>query len=386
MRKCCIVTLVACFVITVLLQPNISSASKFEDDISGTWQGALKISGGMELRIVFHISKNEDGSYGAKLDSPDQGAAGIPVGTVIFKDNHLRLDVPVVAGKYEGDLKENSQTIEGEWSQGGMSLPLVLKRVDKVEMPKRPQMPQKPYPYNEEEVSYENTDAGITLAGTLTFPKSGGQFPAIVLITGSGPQDRDESLLGHKPFLVLADHLTRNGIAVLRFDDRGVGKSTGDFTKATSEDFAGDVMAGLTYLINRKEIDSKKIGLVGHSEGGLVAPMVAANSSDVAFIVLMAGPGLQGDEILYLQTELISKANGISKELIARSLIDAENIYAIVKSEDDNAIAEQKLLEYRKKSWEGLSDALKEEAKKFGDPEKMFEASLKQILSPWFRY
>lgn len=374
------------FTLPLIATPNTHLLQEKSDRIVGTWQGVLKVSGGVELRIVFHISKNDDGSFGAKLDSPDQGATGIPVGAVTFEENHLRIEVPSVAGKYEGDLKEESQTITGNWSQGGMSLPLKLKRIDKVEMPKRPQMPEKPYPYQEEEISYENKDAGITLAGTLTFPKTGGPFPGVVLITGSGPQNRDESLLGHKPFLVLADHLTRSGIAVLRFDDRGVGKSTGSFATATSEDFASDAMAGLQYLKSRDEIDAKKIGLIGHSEGGLIAPMVAAKSANVAFIVLMAGPGLTGEEILYLQTDLIAKANGASEGLRKRSRIDAENIYAIVKSESDNSVAEQKLRGYYEISWAEYSEELKAEAKKFGDPEKQMEANLKQILSPWFRY
>ena len=180
-------------------------------------------------------------------------------------------------------------------------LPLLLRRTDQTPVLRRPQEPAKPYPYREEEVTFENRPAGINLAGTLTLPKSAGPFPAVILISGSGAQDRDEALAGHRPFLVLADYLTRQGVAVLRVDDRGVGGSTGDSLRATSSDFADDALAGVAYLKGRREIDTARIGLIGHSEGGLVAPLAATRSQDVAFIVLLAGPGLPGEQIIYLQ-------------------------------------------------------------------------------------
>ena len=181
----------------------------------------------------------------------------------------------------------------------------------------RPQEPKKPYPYKQEEVNYENKDAGISLVGTLTLPSGGAPFPVVLLISGSGPQDRNETVFNHRPFLILADYLTRQGIAVLRADDRGVGASTGDFSQATSEDFASDALAGIAYLKTRKEIKPEQIGLIGHSEGGIIAPMVAVKSPDLAFIVLMAGTGLTGEEILNLQQALISRAMGVSAEDIA---------------------------------------------------------------------
>lgn len=232
----------------------------------------------------------------------------------------MRIEIKAIFGVYHGKMRDDN-TITGEWQQGQTSLPLIMKRTDKApEAPRRPQEPQKPFPYKEEEAAYDNLKAGIKLAGTLTLPKTGGPFPAVVLITGSGPQDRDEALLGHRPFLVLADYLTRQGIAVLRYDDRGVGKSTGEFAKATSADFATDVLAGVEYLKTRQEINPKQIGLIGHSEGGLIAPMVATRSSDVAFMVLMAGPGISGEEILYLQGALIARANGTAETAIAKNL------------------------------------------------------------------
>lgn len=277
--------------------PFASPAVSAPPDLAGIWQGVLKI-GGIELRLVIKVSKTKDEQYTATLDSPDQGAKDIPASLVSFTNGDVKIEVKLISGVYAGKMSDDN-TITGEWKQGPATLPLIMKRTDKApEVPRRPQEPQKPFPYQAEEVTYDNLKAGIKLAGTLTTPQTGGPFPAAILISGSGPQDRDEALLGHKPFLVLADYLTRQGLAVLRFDDRGVGKSTGEFAKATSADFATDVLAGVEYLKTRKEIDSKKIGLIGHSEGGLIAPMVAAQSADAAFIVLMAGPGISGEEIL----------------------------------------------------------------------------------------
>src|SRR5262249_22610129 len=155
--------------------------------------------------------------------------------------------------------------------------------------------------------------------GTLTVPRPGGPFPAVLLITGSGPQDRDEAVAGHKPFLILADHLTRQGVAVLRVDDRGVGGSTGTLATATGDDFADDVLAGVEFLKTRSEINPKRIGLIGHSEGGMVAPLVASKSNDIAFIVLMAGPGVPGDESLYLQGAALLRASGMNESEIAKN-------------------------------------------------------------------
>lgn len=223
----------------------------------------------------------------------------------------------------------------------------------------RPQEPKKPYPYIEEEAIYENKEAEITLAGTLTLPSGKGPFPAVLLITGSGPQDRNDTIYGHYPFMVLADYLTRQGIAVLRVDDRGVGESTGDFSRATSEDFASDVLAGIEYLKTRKEINPEQIGLIGHSEGGLIAPMVAIKSPDVAFIILMAGTGLTGEEILYLQGALISRAMGVSEEDITKNRQFNEKIFSLIGQEKDVKIVEEKLRQMFMADWTELSEEKK---------------------------
>ncbi len=357
-----------------------------DENVEGTWLGTLQ-TGGVALRIVFHISRDSVGVLTATLDSPDQAAIGIPVGAVIVTGDSLRLEVPAVGGGYEGTISADGTTIDGTWSQGGQTFPLVLERTDEVPVVQRPQEPKEPYPYDADEVTFNNAAAGITLAGTLTLPRSEGPFPAVVLISGSGPQDRDEALLGHRPFLVLADYLTRQGIAVLRFDDRGVGESTGSFARATSEDFAGGALAGVAYLKGRSEIDPAKIGLVGHSEGGLVAPMVAVQAPDVAFIVLMAGPGLTGEEILYLQGALIFEANGASEEAITRNRRQQERLFEVLKQEPDSAAAAQQLRAIMKETLDAMSDEEKQAAGiPEADVETLLDGQVRQLNTPWFRY
>ena len=353
-----------------------------EISIEGIWEGTLKIPGG-ELRIVFKISKNPDGTQIATLDSPDQGAIDIPIEEVFFKDNTLRLEVKSVGGVFEGKVSEDFLVIEGEFKQSGQTLPFTVKWVDKAVEILRPQEPKKPYPYIEKKVAYTNLKAGVKLVGTLTLPSDKSVFPVVLLITGSGPQDRNETVFGHRPFLVLADYLTRQGIAVLRVDDRGVGESTGYFSQATSEDFASDVLAGVEYLKTCKEIDPKKIGLIGHSEGGVIAPMVAVKSPDVAFIVLMAGTGLTGEEILYLQGALISRAMGATEEDIAKSRQFNAKIFSIVKEEEDNEIAKERLQQMAMAYLAELSD---EEKSRIGVSEEFLKAQLQNLLSPWSRF
>jgi len=346
----------------------------------GSWQGTLKISS-VELRIVFNVSKDTTGKLIANLDSPDQGAYGIAIDDVIVNGDSIKFIVGVVKGFYAGRIFPDSLKITGIWNQGGMALPLELRKTEKVEKPKRPQEPKEPFPYRSEEVKFINSESGDTLAGTLTLPKENEPCTAVILVSGSGPQNRDEELLGHKPFLVLADYLTRNGIAVLRYDDRGIGKSTGDFSSATSEDFAVDALAAVEFLKAREDIN--KIGIAGHSEGGLIAPMAAVRSNDVDFIVLMAGPGIRGDSILILQTELIMKAGGSDDQTIKRDLGIYRQIYNLLNSDNDDKTIEKELKKILDDSYKYLTE---EEKGEVGTKEKMIEGQLKVLLSPWFRY
>ena len=303
-------------------------------EIIGQWNGLLKVPNG-QLRVVFHVNKTENG-YNGTMDSPDQKVAGIPLEKVAFENLILKLEIPSGQISYEGTLNKDN-IVAGKFTQGGQSLELDLsKETIQKQVYARPQEPQKPYPYYTEEVKFENKTDNVVLAGTLSLPKKEGNFPAVILITGSGRQNRDEELLGHKPFLVLADYLTKKGIAVLRFDDRGAGESTGDFSNASTIDFSKDVQAGVDYLKTRKEIDKKKIGLIGHSEGGLIAPIIAGNSKDIDFIVLLAAPGLRGDTLLLLQTELIERQSGVSSEAIKKRQEILKGAYALVVASSAN--------------------------------------------------
>ncbi|MBI5917658.1 MAG: alpha/beta hydrolase, partial [Bacteroidetes bacterium] len=248
---------------------------------------------------------------------------------------------------------------------------------------KRPQEPKPPFPYYEEEVVFENKTAGIKLAGTLTLPTASGSYPVVVLVSGSGAQDRNEELLGHKPFLVLADHLTRQGIGVLRYDDRGTAKSTGDHSVATSDDFAGDALAAVAYLKTRSEVDAKKIGIAGHSEGGMIAPMCAARSKDVAFIVLLAGTGGDGEEILLTQIDLINQANGYTEDRNHRELDVMSQALKLVKSESDTALLRQKMASIFKKAYQ---ESPPEEQQEAGSEEQFVKSQVKTLTSNWFRF
>ncbi len=349
--------------------------------VEGLWQGKLKVPGG-ELRIVFHINKAADGKLSATLDSPDQGARGIAVEECALSNGRLTLAAKSIGGGYEGTMK-NDGTIEGTWKQSGSSLPLVLKRIEKVEEARRPQEPKKPYPYREEEVEFENSAGGFKLAGTLTEPETGGPFPAVVLITGSGPENRDEEVFGHKPFLVLADYVTRQGIAVLRYDDRGVGKSGGSSQTATTVDLATDAQAAFEYLKTRKEIDPKRIGLLGHSEGGVIAPIVANEAPDVAFVVLMAGTGLPGDSVLMLQSQLVAKAEGAADTTLAKSAVVQRALLNLAMSEPDTAVAAAKLRPLLKQAMTQLSP---NDSQALSSSDQAVEQQVKQVLTPWFRY
>ncbi|MBZ5597059.1 MAG: alpha/beta hydrolase [Acidobacteriia bacterium] len=339
-------------------------------DVDGSWWGTLD-TGVSKLRLVFHITNTEDGLV-ATLDSLDQNVKGLPVTAVTRDDSSIKMELKQIAGAFAGKIDKDLASMNGTWTQAGQSWPLVLKRAkDAAEMERRrPQNPTKPYPYREEEVRYENKAAGVSLAATLTIPSGKGPFPAVVLITGSGPQDRDESIMGHRPFLVLSDYLTRKGIAVLRADDRGVGKSTGNFLTSTTLDFASDAEAGVAYLKTRPEVDSHKIGLIGHSEGGMIAPMVAARNHDVAFIVMMAGIGVPGDEILAEQALLITEASGKSADEAKQAQAQQREMIELVKQEKDDATLERKLREK-------LAGQV---------PEAQLGASILQLRSPWFRY
>jgi len=264
---------------------------------AGDWSG-IATAGGARLRMVFHI-KQADKTYSATFDSPDQQAFGLACGAVFMRHDTLHIAIPMIGGVYAGKFN-GPDSIAGTLVQNGYVVLLGLHRISPSAAVK-PQTPLPPFPYYREETGYENKQQHIHLAGEFTRPKEPGRYPVLLLITGSGPQDRDESIGLHKPFLVIADYLARHGIATLRVDDRQNGGSTGNFRQSTSLDFATDVEAGLDYLATRNDIDPARIGLLGHSEGGMIAALVAAHRRDVSFAVLLAAPVTGGMQTMYYQ-------------------------------------------------------------------------------------
>lgn len=329
-------------------------------DIKGDWYGNLKISG-TEIPLIFHIDSSAS-SYSSTLDSPKQGAFGLQAVETTFEDPALRITIPSAGITYEGLYDSKNQLFKGIFRQGGLELPLDLTKsneeniINGSEKSLRPQEPEAPLPYRSEDINYKNSRDNIELSGTLTLPKGPGPYPAVVLISGSGPQDRNSEIVGHKPFLVIADHLTRKSIAVLRYDERGVKESQGDYWKATSKDLATDVQAAINYLTSRKEIDQNKIGLIGHSEGGLIAPIVAEDSKEVDFIILLAGQGLPGDKNLLLQKRVLEERSGEDVSTVKQGQKIFSEAYTIIRKLE----GEELELELKKYFEQQLTDQLNE--------------------------
>ncbi len=311
----------------------------FTQDITGIWNGVLSVQG-QQLTLNFNIIKSETG-YNTTMDSPDQGAKGIKINSTTYENGILILKVDAAKIEYTATLNKDN-IFEGTFVQGMMSAPLNLSRdVVVKQKTNRPQEPHAPFNYYSEEVVIKNEKENVTLAGTLTLPTKDGIYPVVVLVSGSGPQNRNEELMGHKPFLLIADYFAKNGIGVLRYDDRGVGKSTGKFSTATTMNFATDANAAVQYLKTRTGI--KNIGIAGHSEGGIIAPIVAAKNKDVNFIILMAGTGVRGDKLLLQQNYLIAKAQGATEEDLTKAKILNAKIYDCVINSKTIDLAKIKL-------------------------------------------
>jgi pimeloyl-ACP methyl ester carboxylesterase len=324
------------------------------------------------------VLKREADGWTGTLDIPAQGLRNFALADVVVDGQTIRFILPGIPGdpRFEGTI--TGDTLAGEFNQGGATLPLSFKYGVELEEPRRPQEPKPPFPYESRDVTFDSLSEGVTLAGTITLPEGEGPFPAVVLVSGSGSQDRNEEIFGHKPFLVLSDRLTKAGIAVLRYDDRGAGQSTGDASAATSADLSMDAEAALRFLREQPKIDAGRVGIAGHSEGGLIAPMVAARSEDVAFIVLMAGPGVSGDQVLIRQVGEGAVAAGAAPEIgEAMSGAIAEMIELIESGAAADAVlpAIEKLLRVQM----GL-------APEAALPAGAAEAVYKQFAAPWFRY
>jgi len=322
----------------LLFQPAAQSP------LEGVWEGQVSTFPG-KVTIRLHVKNSPDGKLDLRMDVPEQGARGIPVPVATFQDGVFKWEIASIQAKYEGKLKEGGKEIEGTFTQIAPQ-PLTLKKLDKPPTgPNRPQEPNPPFPYLVEEVNFPSTSNGTVLAGTLTIPAGGGRRPAVILLTGSGPQDRNEQIMGHKPFWILADHLSRRGFVVLRYDDRGTGKSTGKFSDATTTDFSRDAEGALNYLRSREEVDPNRVGFLGHSEGGLVAPMVAAKRTEVAFLVLLAAPGVPGKEVMTEQARRIMKSSGLPDAAIETNAGVQKKIFEILAAEPDMETVRKKILE-----------------------------------------
>lgn len=309
-------------VVGAIVAPRMAA----QETLAGRWRGAILVLGAkLDIAVVF---TDADMGLSATIDIPQQGAMGLALTSVSYESPRVHFELSAGPGLavFDGELKGDS--IAGSFTQAGVEGTFWLERGEPVAEVVEP---EEPLPYLEEEVRFTSGD--VTLAGTLTLPEGDGAFPAVVLLTGSGPQNRDEELFGFKPFRIIADHLTREGIAVLRYDDRGVGGSSGSVREATSDDFAGDALQAVAFLRERPEIDSRAIGLLGHSEGAIVAALAAARSADVAFIVLLAGTAVSGEEILLAQAELIARAGGATEEQIAQNAALQRRIFEAVRND-----------------------------------------------------
>ncbi|MGH7648747.1 MAG: alpha/beta hydrolase family protein [Gemmatimonadaceae bacterium] len=344
--------------------------------VAGTWDGVLH-AGVTSMRLELAV-RDSAGALVGTMRSLDQGGAQAPA-TVSTSGDSLSVAIPQWHITYAGAVMASGDSVHGTFNQNGVSMPLVFARVATPLPAGRPQDPKPPFPYHAADVTIASV-AGVSLAGTVIIPEGRGPFPAVVFVTGSGPQDRDEALMGHRPFLVIADYLARHGIASLRYDDRGVGKSTGSFDRSTSADFAMDAEAAFRYLTHVQGVAPNRVGILGHSEGGLIGPMVAARNRDVAFLVLMSGPGIPGDSLLLLQGKLIAIAGGVSPAAADSATASRRQLLEAVAKAHDSADAVTRLAAAKQAVLAGVP------ADRRAAAATQIDQAMPQLLSPWFQY
>jgi pimeloyl-ACP methyl ester carboxylesterase len=329
--------------IAALAAAIILAAPAQAEDAQGYWAGSIA----NVLHVVLHVEKDADGRWNATLHVPAQNLV-TRVDDLVLAAGKVSFAVKKFNASYAAGWNEADKAWTGTWTQG-QAAPLVLKRTDAsaviVQKPRRPQedaIAARTPSYDNVEVTFSNDAARTTLAGTFSVPHGKGPHPAVVLIHGSGPVDRNEAVFDHKPFLILADHLARQGIAVLRYDKRGIGKSTGNFRDATTFDFADDAEAALRFLRSRSEVDTARVGAIGHSEGGLIVPLLTARDAALRFAVVLAGPGVRGELILVEQIALMGKAQGAPAEAIAKERKLNQAIFGTLASDADYEAAVRK--------------------------------------------
>lgn len=361
--------------------------------LTGNWEGALAVNE-MELPVIFHLSKDSSGKWSGTMDSPKQMAFGLKCSSIITTGDSVIIEMKSFGGRYAGILTTDKKRIDGNWSQGGQSLPLHLTKTGdqvSVQALKRPQTPKPPFNYFADSVTYSNADGSITFGATITRPmnKMMKKYPAVILITGSGQQDRDETLFKHRPFAVIADYLTRQGIVVLRVDDRGKGKTTGNFRTSTTLDFANDVEAGIDYLKSRNDIDPDRIGLIGHSEGGIIAPMVAAKRQEVSFIVLLAGPGIPVTQLMEQQNADILASGGMPQQDVDQYITLYRTLtQTILQETDTSRIGAKAMAAFI--SWQQKTPAITVQQTTGVTDEKSRDefvgSFIAELRNPWYRY
>ncbi|HEX8350439.1 MAG TPA: alpha/beta fold hydrolase [Hymenobacter sp.] len=322
------------------------SAPAAAPNVGGRWAGSLRLPSGNRLTLIVTIRDNNAGHRTATLDVPTQNAQNLVVDRIDVRADSVVLTSNQIKASFAGRLTGDGQQIDGRWQQNGAKLPLVLQRASSstITGPKRPQEPAPPYPYREEQVRFASKDAGVQLAGTLTMPAGAGPFPAVILLSGSGAQDRDESVFGHHPFRVIADYLSRRGIAVLRFDDRGIGQSGGNAATVTAADYAKDAQGALAFLRSRPNLNPKQLGLMGHSEGGTAAITAASQPQGPAFLVLLATPGVPGIDVLARQAMDLARLKTQDPKVLASTEQRQRNMLMIVQQTQDNAKAQAQII------------------------------------------
>ncbi len=371
-------------VLLILLCMAYAGISFGQKSVVGNWIGTLPVGGG--LRVVFHISK-EGTVYSANMDSPDQGAKGIPVSSVVVNGDSLYLKVDMLKGGFRGKFT-NDTTIAGNLMQDHNDISLTLIKTKADVGLKRPQTPKPPFGYMSNDVEYDNADKSVHFGATLTSPSGKGKFPTAILITGSGQQDRDETIMEHKPFAVIADYLTKQGFAVLRVDDRGKGKTKGAVATATSADFANDVEAGLAFLKKQSNIDTTRLGLIGHSEGGLIAALLSSRRTDINFIILLAGPGVNGAELMAAQNVAMLTTQGFKKDIAdayGKFYLQIAKEVTVAANDDSALLAAKNVFE----NWKGTVAQTTLELLGMAERNQIQEklgGMVKAFRSPWMKY
>ena len=354
---------------------QVSAQNNTNESLEGIWFGKLEIPNNAFLRMGVIVSK--DGS--AALNIIDQATGNMPIDEVLYVGDTVTFKITRLGITIKGNISTAKDSIWSTYKQRGGEFTLNLGLVDKLPQLSRPQTPEEPFGYASEEIEFENKEADVKLQGTLTLPELKAKVPAVVLLTGSGQQGRDQEFAGHKPFWVIADYLTKNGIAVIRMDDRGKGGSTGDFNTSTTGDFAKDALAAVNYLKNRKEIDENQIGLIGHSEGGATAVIAASQSDDVKFMISLSGGIVNFGDIHIHQISDRLRSQNIAEENIELEMEWRSKLNDIAREPTDSAIAAQNM-------WTAYKALTEKDIKTMNWPEGRMNHMVSQLLSPWWRY